>query len=65
MIFFFYLFRLLFRFMWFCLMCSIWLCWAIIAAPVAFVAYMTDHQRVGDQWMRSVRQLGHSVFRAL
>jgi hypothetical protein len=42
------------RFMWWVLLASFWLCWAMIVLPIALVAIVTGHQRAANQWMRSL-----------
>jgi hypothetical protein len=33
----------------------LWVCWAVIALPVAGICSMTGHERAGRQWVHSTR----------
>lgn len=36
------------------LVIELWLCWALIALPVALIANLAGNKRVSRQWMRSM-----------
>ena len=40
-------------FLW-ALLIELWLCWAIVAMPVALIASLTGNNHVARQWQRSM-----------
>jgi hypothetical protein len=49
-----YLIYMMFKFFWWALLAEVWLCWAMVALTVAFIASLTGHDRAARQWMRSL-----------
>lgn len=43
------------RLMWFMLVASVWLCWALVALTAMLIASATGHQGAALSWQRSLR----------
>ena len=50
-----YLIVVLFRLMWFLLVASVWLCWALVALTAMLIASASGHQGAARSWQRSMR----------
>ena len=53
--------KMTFKAGWWMVLGMVWLCWAMVALPIALIASATGNERSSRQWMRSMRW--HEVFR--
>lgn len=49
------IFKVTFKLGWWMLLAAVWLCWAMMALPVALIASVAGNERASRQWKRSMR----------